>query len=212
MVIRAWILVCLIVASAAVAAEQSAPAEAYASPAADAGPTEVVAALEAALVSSMRSGSETTYLDRARRLGPVVRRVVNHERMAALVLGAAWRELESRQRERFVGLLEDLSVATYARRFADYSGERFEQVESRELREDRAVVRTRMIRPRNDPVAFSYTLMRDADAGWQVVGIHANGVSELAIRRTQYARLYAEGGLDAVIRNLQAELDNLARS
>lgn len=176
-------------------------------PAAGAGPVETVAGLEAALLASMKAGGDVGFSERTRHLEPVVLRVLDVSAMARFMFGARWRDLDAASRRDFIEAFGRLSVATYAARFVDHTGQSFEHVDH-EIDGSRATVRSRLIRPEAEPIPFEY-LLRHSDEGWRVVNIMADGISELALRRSRYTRLYEQGGMDAVVDDIHEQIGEL---
>lgn len=172
-------------------------------------PEAVVAFLQEVLLRNMMAGGEVPYDRRYELLTPVISRVFDTERMAFFLFGRRWSTLEEPARRRFVDWFERLTIATYARRFASFSGQTFETPDAAPSGDRRARVTSRLTRPDKDAVDFVYLMGSRDDRGWQIINVVANGVSDLAIRRSQYARLYDSAGLDAVIEDLQAELEQL---
>lgn len=53
-------------------------------------------------------------------------------------------------------------------------------------------------------------LMRDADAGWQIMDVYLSGtVSELATRRSEFSAVLRRGGADALVDVLQKKAAQL---
>lgn len=126
------------------------------------------------------------------------------EQMARLALGRPWRELDEAQRQRYLAAFVELSVSGYADNFVDIQGDRFETLESQPVSRGRVVVRTRLIPASGDPVAIDYTLEPDGD-GWRIMHVRVDGVSDLALKRSQYSALLARDGFDALIEHIYAQ-------
>lgn len=193
------------IASAPVAA-QSAPA-----PAADAPPEAVVAALESALIEAMRNAGKEGFAQRRESLRPVVERAIDVPRMSRFLLGTDWRTLPAEDQARFVAAFTELSVATYADRFDKYKGEHFDPVSASAQGPGRAMVRSRFTKGSGSTVMFDYVLMGDGDHRWGIVNVLTDGVSDLALKRSQYAKLFADGGLDAVIARVKEQTADAAQ-
>jgi len=178
-------------------------------PGPDTPPEGVVAAREAALVDQMKSAEHTPFEARVARLNPLLERVLGIERMARFLFGSQWRALDAAEQARFESAFLELSAATYAAEFADYSGERFEAVSVQQRNAGQAVVRRKLVTGKGREVPFDYMLMReDEDGGWRVVNIITDGVSDLAVKRNQYRRLLDDGGMDAVIAHIREATRN----
>lgn len=168
----------------------------------DAAPEEIVDRLETVLIENMKAGESLTFDERFEKLRPLVEDIMAVERMGRYLFGRDWAAFGEPQRERFKSAFLDLSAATYAGQFKDFGGERFDPVEVQRQDEDRAVVKRRLTTGSGRKVAFDY-LMTHSDDGWQIVTIITDGVSDLAVKRTQYQRLLEDQDFEAVISRIQ---------
>ncbi len=168
----------------------------------DAAPEEIVDRLETVLIENMRAGESLSFDDRFEKLRPLVADIMAVERMGRYLFGRDWAEFDEQQRERFKQAFLDLSAATYAGQFKEFGGERFDPVEVQRQGEDRVVVKRRLTTGSGEKVAFDY-LMTHSDDGWQIVTIITDGVSDLAVKRSQYRRLLEDQDFEAVISRIQ---------
>ncbi|MDT8438973.1 MAG: ABC transporter substrate-binding protein [Wenzhouxiangellaceae bacterium] len=167
------------------------------------GPSAPVDRLEQALLANMQSDRD--FDARYAELRPLVQDIMAVERMARYLFGRDWRTFEAGQRDRFAEVFLDLSAATYARQFDRYGGERFDPVEVQQPADDRAVVKRMLTTGSGRKVPFDY-LMTGSDDGWQIVTIIADGVSDLALKRSQYQKIVDEDGLAGVIRHIEQQV------
>ncbi|MGK7294959.1 MAG: ABC transporter substrate-binding protein [Candidatus Wenzhouxiangella sp. M2_3B_020] len=170
-------------------------------------PRQVVARLETTLIDNMKAGESMTFDDRYEVLRPLVADIMAVERMGRYLFGRDWQSFEPAQRERFTEAFLDLSAATYAGQFKAYGGERFDPVDVQRQNEDRAVVQRRLTTGSGKKIAFDY-LMTRSDDGWQIVTIITDGVSDLALKRSQYRRILDESGFDAVIEHIRDSIES----
>jgi len=161
------------------------------------GPETAVNRLEAQLIDNMKAGDSLSFDQRYERLRPLVGEVMAVERMARYLFGRDWRGFDPADREAFADAFLDLSAATYAAQFTDHDGERFESVELRQQSDDRALVRHVLVTSKRR-VSFDY-LMTRVENDWRIVTIIADGVSDLALKRSQYQRILDDDGFGAVI-------------
>jgi phospholipid transport system substrate-binding protein len=184
----------------------SASAGAQPEEAAPAAPDRVVERLETMLIEHMKAGDAMTFEQRYERLRPLLGEILALDRMGRYVFGRDWQSFSDAQRERFTEAFGDLSAATYAGQFTDYNGERFDPVEVNRQGEDRAVVRRRLTTGSGKRVAFDYLMTLDDDR-WRIVTIITDGVSDLALKRSQYRRILDERNFDAVIERIGNAID-----
>ena len=88
-----------------------------------------------------------------------------------------------------------------------FGGESFEPVAVQEQGEDRVVVKRRLTTGSGRQIAFDYLMTRD-DSRWQIVTIITDGVSDLAIKRTQYRRILESEDFDAVIAHIRESIES----
>jgi len=170
-------------------------------PSAEQPPELVVASLERQLIENMRA-EDRGFDQRYAVLRPMMDEIMAAGRMARYIFGRDWRDFDPDQRDRFLELFLDLSAATYAGQFDEYNGEEFAEIEVQNQSEDRALVRRRLTTGSGREVAFDYLMTRN-DGQWQIVTIITDGVSDLAMKRSQYRRLVDEKGFEGVIQHLQ---------
>lgn len=191
------LFVCSIAASQALAdsaAPPAAPLEGAKAP---------VVAFYAALDASMKAGDTLTPTARRAQLAPVVAKTFDLPLMAAKVLGRHWKPLPPPDQQRWVEAFSALTVKTYAEQFDENTGLQFEVGEVQAAPSGTALVRTRLRRANDPPVAIDYRLHPDG-ASWRVMDIYLNGtVSELALRRSEYSSVVIRDGFDQLVTTLQ---------
>ena len=102
-------------------------------------------------------------------------------------------------RRRWVATFARLTVSTYADRFDGYAGERFEVGDVEPATQGTSLVRTTLLRKDGEPVKLDYR-MRPAAGVWRIIDVYLSGtVSELALRRSEYAALMRREGFDALL-------------
>lgn len=172
-----------------------------------ASPESVVARLESALIENMKAGDSMTFDERFETLRPLLDEIMAVDRMGRYVFGRDWQEFEASQRESFRKTFLDLSAATYAGQFKAFGGESFDPVAVQMQGEDRAVVKRLLTTGSGRQIAFDYLMTRD-DAHWQIVTIITDGVSDLAIKRTQYRSILDNEDFDAVIAHIRESIES----
>ena len=169
----------------------------------------VVESLHATLVENMVQGAATSLPDRVSRLEPVVRRAFDFPAITRIALGRNWPDLDEPTRRQLQALLTELSVLTYASRFTSRDHrERFVLRESRPGRRGRMVVRTLLERDNGDPVSLDYVLQSAGD-GYRIVNVLAEGVSDLSLKRAQYAAVIRDHGVDGLLERIREQVRRL---
>lgn len=166
---------------------------------------EVVQSLHEALLASMKAGDELDFEQRVQRLRPVVERTFHFAVITRFVLGPQARELEAEQRQRIVEALAALSARQYARHFDRYGGEQFVHVESSTRGAGRVLVATELVKGDGERIPLDYVLQRH-EGRWGVINVIADGVSDLALKRAEYAGKLRQDGFPGLIEHLREQI------
>jgi phospholipid transport system substrate-binding protein len=165
--------------------------------------------IHAALLNVMKQAKTQNVRARFRTLQPVLAASFNMRLMTALSTGSHWRKTSDDAQFKLVAAFQRFSVATYASRFDGWSGQSFETLAVRDGPRGTKLVQTRINRPNEDPVPLSY-VVRKFGAQWQVVDILLEaGISEIAVRRSEYSTILKSKGIQALTRLLTARADKL---
>jgi phospholipid transport system substrate-binding protein len=170
---------------------------------------ETVRSFYDTLLTTMRHGNELGQSGRFIQLQPVVRNIFDVPFMARMAIGSGWVTLSSTQQQQVIEAFERYIVATYADRFDTYSGEQL-QVLDEQLSRSGTVVMTRIVDSNGEPENLNY-LMRTNGSMWQIADVLLNGtISELAIRRSEFASIRQRQGVDGLIAELNRKADLLS--
>lgn len=174
-------------------------------------PIGVVETLHEALLAVMRDAAELSVEDRYARLAPTLSEAYDFETMARLAVGSAWTEASRQQRTALAEAFSRFSIATYAKRFSGYSGERFETIGEKGGPRTTILVETKLIRPADPPVPLTYVLQKRG-SGFRIIDVILEGaISELAVRRSEYSQVLRQGGVDGLVRLLNGKADEMIR-
>lgn len=181
--------------------ESSGSAEAAAS----AAPVDVVERLHAGLVELAMRADGAPLEERIERLRPLITSTHDLPYIAELTIRRAWPSVPAEERERFVAAFERLSVATYASRFAEIEGDPFRTLEAGAGERGRARVSAEIDPADAEPIPLDYQL-HETEAGWRIVNIVADGVSDLALKRAEYAGILDDGDIEDLIAELESQI------
>ncbi len=109
------------------------------------------------------------------------------------VLGRYWRKATEAERSEFTALFEDLIVATYSRKFADYSGQTLKVDAIREEDEKMAAVSSRILRQQGESIQIDWRLLRRGES-WRIVDVVVEGMSMALSQRSDYAAVIKRSG------------------
>jgi len=168
-----------------------------------------VQTLTAALLQSMKSGAPMA--ERYRQLEPVVAQVFALPLVTRLAVGPEWSSFSPEQQKALVAAFTRFTVANYAHSFHSFDGQKFEMDDNVAARGAEKLVRTRIIPLRDTPTTLLYR-MREVDGSWKVIDVYSDGVSSLALRRSDFAAAIARGGAPELLAYLNKANDDLMKS
>jgi phospholipid transport system substrate-binding protein len=174
-------------------------------------PSATIASLQQALVAARRNGPNATVEERYRTLEPIIVDTHNLPYIAEFALRRQWSSLTEDQRQRFVAAFQRLSVMTYAVRFGNVAPDAFRRLEAGTPDANGRVQVTTAIKRESQPdVTLEYLLQQDGE-DWKIINIVADGVSDLALKRAEYQRVFSSGGIEGLIAELEKQTERLQR-
>jgi phospholipid transport system substrate-binding protein len=180
----------------------------YPAHAAPGGGGDTVQGLYDALLSTMKNGRTLGQSGRFTRLEPVIRRTFDIPSMARLSVGSSWATLSEAQRQQVTESFGRYISAIYADRFDSYAGQKL-QVTGEQPTAAGVMVRSQIVKANGEPVNVDYMMRRDGNA-WLISDIYLDGaISEVATRRSEFAAILKNEGIDGLIAALNRKADIL---
>lgn len=176
----------------------------------DPGARQVVEDFQAELIQVMKQGKELGFKGRYEKLDTAIRKSHDLTKIARIVVGKQWEELSPEQQAKLEDVFSQLSISAYAHNFKDFSGESFNFVSEEETTRGGVVIHTNLLIPNDKDVKFDY-MMKKKEDGWRIINIIANGVSDLALKRSEYTSVLSREGFDALIAKINEKIDNYAK-
>ena len=162
--------------------------------------------LYAVLLECLQKADELGLEGRRAKIAPAVQSGYNVPFMAEKILGRHWASLSEADRTRWTDTFGNLTIATYAERMTGFTGQVFEVLKVEPSQRDTAVVYTQVVTPKEPPIAINYR-MRQSDDGWRIIDVYLNGtVSELALRRSEYAAVLQRDGFEKLIASIDEKI------
>ena len=166
--------------------------------------TDSVRALYATLLDAMRNGPSLGARGRYARIEPMIGRVFDLPLMTRLAVGPSWAALDATQQQRVTQAFGHYIAAVYADRFDSFAGEKL-QVTGEQQSSGGPLVLSEIVKSTGEPVHINY-LMRQSGGGWRIADVYLNGtISELATRRSEFAAILRNHGVDGLIAALDGK-------
>src|SRR5260370_11469469 len=161
-----------------------------------------------ALLNTMRNGRTLGQSGRFTQLEPVIRRTFDIPSTARLSVGSSWAALREAQRQQVTESFGRYIAAIYADRFDSFAGQKL-QVTGEQPNAGGVMVKSQIIKANGEPVKVDY-MMHRSGAGWLISDIYLDGaISELATRRSEFAAILRNEGIDGLIAALNRKADIL---
>lgn len=171
---------------------------------------QVVEKFQADLIAVMKEGKKLGYAGRYDKLIEPVSNSHDLTKIARIVVGKEGEKLSEEQQQKLVDVFSRLSIASYAHNFKDYSGESFAFDSEEETTRGGVVVHSHFVIPGDKPVKFDY-MLKEKGNSWRIINIIANGVSDLALKRSEYTTILQREGFDALITKINEKIDNYSK-
>ncbi len=129
----------------------------------------------------------------------------NFAHMAQLAVARNWRQATPAQQKTLTDEFRLLLVRTYSKALTEYKNQSVDYKPFKMQAADTDVkVRTEIKQPGGKPIQLDYYLEKQ-DKGWKVYDIEVAGVSLIINYRESFASEVNQGGIDGLIKSLQAK-------
>jgi phospholipid transport system substrate-binding protein len=169
---------------------------------------DTVQSLYDALLVTMKNGRTLGQSGRFTQLEPVIRRSFDIPAMARLSVGPSWASLSEGQHQQVTESFARYISAIYADRFDSYAGQRLE-VTGEQPAPAGVMVKSQIVKANGEPVKIDYMMRRNGEV-WLISDIYLDGaISEVATRRSEFAAILKNEGVDGLIAALNRKADVL---
>ena len=173
-------------------------------PAAAATPVATIEHFYATTLDIMKNAKALGFDGRAKRFEPAVREAFDVTEMTHFAVGPAWTGYSAAERSALTEAFTRMTAASYAQNFNGFGGEKFVVAPATVPRAADVVVKTEIVVPNGRPAQIDYR-MRGSGSAWKAVDVYyQGGISQLSIRRSEFAATIASGGAAALVKKLDA--------
>lgn len=166
---------------------------------------EVVEQLHTVLLKVMQAADSMEFSERYSTLEPVISESFDTPVITKVILSRYWKDLTPQQREDFIHLFNQLTVATYASRFDSFNDDVFTTITVKQLKKGRILVRTEIQSNGDDPVKLDY-LMHKNNGQWFIISVIADGVNDLSLKRAEYSTVIKNNGYEYLVTNIAKKI------
>ena len=165
----------------------------------------------AVLLQTMKQGQQLGIEGRYKKLQPAIEATFDLSTMTKLVVGPSWPTIPAEDQKKLTTAFERMTIASYAKNFDGFDGQKFVVQPNVEARNQDRIVQSELDLSKQAPVLLIYR-MRQASGPWKIIDVYLGGtVSELALRRSEFAATIESGGPAALIKKLNEAADKLMK-
>jgi phospholipid transport system substrate-binding protein len=161
----------------------------------------VVERFHAALLDTMKQGKALGINGRFKKLEPEVGADFDLATMTQFTVGPTWSSMSAADRASIIAAFRRMTVASYARNFAEFKDQAFTLEEKVDVRGPDRLVKSQIIPKGEKPVNLVYRL-RETSGSVRIIDVIYQSVSQVATRRSDFASTIASGGAKALVAKL----------
>jgi phospholipid transport system substrate-binding protein len=163
-----------------------------------------------ALLAVMKDGPKLGVEGRYKKLEADVDSLFDLATMTKFTVGPPWAKMSPQEQASLVAAFRRMTIASYARNFNAFKGQKFLTDPKAEDRAPDRLVKSQVIPQGEKPVNLVYR-MRENGGSWRVIDVIYEFVSQLATRRSDFASTVASGGAPALVKKLDEISDKLMK-
>lgn len=173
-------------------------------------PSDLVQTFQQELITVMKLAEDgKPVAERYQTLISPIRKTFHLPLMSRIVVGDAWGNATPSQQRDLVEAFQRMNGLTLATLLSGYSGEVFETVGIAIGPQNTKIVSTKVIATDGESHDLSYVVHTIQGRNWIIDVIVDGGISELTTRRSEYRAFIQQGGVDALIQELNGKADTL---
>lgn len=173
-------------------------------------PSQHVAALDNALITVMKAGSQGhDFQARYKLLAPVIEQAYDLPEVTKNSVGFLWSTLPADQQQQLVQLFTEFTITSYVAQFDSYGGQTLAVLPEEKSLGDKKIVQTRLTSKNGSSVMIDYVVGQD-QGEWKIDDVLLNGtISQVAVHASDFASMVKSGDATQLISALKAKIKTL---
>ncbi|MBO6950031.1 MAG: ABC transporter substrate-binding protein [Rhodospirillales bacterium] len=148
---------------------------------------------------------------RFKRLAPAMDAAFDFESMIKTIAGSYWQKASPDAREGLLRAFRRISIATYADQFGGMTDGAFDVKGTRDGPRGLKLVDSQL-KTASESVKMTY-VVRDKGGAWQIIDVLLKGgISELAVRASEYSNILKSGGVEGLTSTLNDQAVSLLKT
>lgn len=161
---------------------------------------------------NLLTNSSISDQERANQFREILETKFNIKAISKFVLGRYWKQATQEEKQRFLNLFKESTIASYATRFKEYTSEKFVILKSRPEADGGVTVMTQIIRPNGQVIPIDWKIF-EKNGEMRIYDVVLEGISMGITQRSEYASVIQKGGgnVHALNKALEAKLVSYGR-
>ncbi len=147
---------------------------------------------------------------RAQRVRTLLHENFDVQTIGRFVMGPSWKTATAAQKSQYMDLFEDMIVATYTKRFAEYSGQSFKVTSSTPSGETDSLVKSQILQ-KDGPAVMVDWRVRNKGGSFKVVDVVVENISMTMTQRDDFAGVISSKGIDGLLNVLRQRAGKVAK-
>lgn len=170
--------------------------------------TDVVQRLQSGIANSPSSADGTSFDQRYAALAPLIGQTHDLPYIARFALRREWSNLDDEQRSQYIDEFTRLSIANYVSRFRNATADTFAIFGQKELPRGQIEVTGTLAAADGKTLPISY-ILHQSDGSWKIINIIVDGISDLALKRSEYRRVIEDDDFPGLLEYLSEQIADL---
>jgi phospholipid transport system substrate-binding protein len=169
-------------------------------------PLKVVAKLQSGLIDASNTYADASMEERYAALEPLIKETHDLPYIARFAMRRYWADLTDEQRSEFMDTFTRLSIATYASRFQGLTDETFGISGQTDRPRGHVEINGTLVQKDGEALGINY-ILHQSDEDWRIINIIVDGVSDLALKRAEFQRVFLDAGFTGLLTYLSGQID-----
>jgi phospholipid transport system substrate-binding protein len=171
-------------------------------------PIRVVTRLHSGLLDASNAYADATMEERYAVLEPLIKETHDLPFIARFAMRRYWADLTDQQRSEFMNTFSRLSVATYASRFQGLNEDTFGISGQTDRPRGHVEVNGTLVQKDGEALKINYILHQSGE-DWRIINIIVDGVSDLALKRAEFQRVFSDAEFSGLVAYLSDQIDEM---
>jgi phospholipid transport system substrate-binding protein len=168
----------------------------------------VVARLHSGLIDASNTYTDATMEERYAALETLIDETHDLPYIARFAMRRHWADLTDQQRNQYMDTFRRLSIATYASRFQGLSEETFGISGQTDQPRGHVEINGTLKQKDGEALSINY-ILHQSEADWRIINIIVDGVSDLALKRAEFQRVFSDAEFSGLLAYLSLQIDKL---